>query len=207
MLEARGPRSLALTSRVVRHAGLRHSHSRLRDALHPPAMLRFALALTLLLFTGCSDSSDSPADTASDVPTIDPPTEEQGTLADGDETLQSGEYMDAYEVLVREGQWLRAEVLSGDFDPYFIILDPTGNQTDVDDSSLGNRSMTKAITQASEGGEWRIVVTSYEPGESGDYTLTYEVLDERPEDADEGQQATPSDTTASETTAEDDSAE
>jgi len=171
-------------------------------------MQRFTFILTLLLVAGCSDaSSDATAENVPDTPTVEPPTEEQGTLAEGDETLQSGEYMDSYEVLVREGQWLRAEVLSGDFDPYFIILDPTGDQTDVDDSSQGNRSMTKAITQASEGGEWRIVVTSYEPGESGDYTLTYEVLDERPEDADEGQQATPDDTTEPEAEAEDESAE
>ncbi|GAB5535367.1 MAG: hypothetical protein Rubg2KO_16160 [Rubricoccaceae bacterium] len=167
-------------------------------------MKRFTLLLPLLLVIGCSDSSSDPAaETVPDVPTVEPATEEQGTLATGDETLESGEYMDAYEVLVREGQWLRAEVISGDFDPYFIILDPTGNQTDVDDSSLGNRSMTKAITQAAEGGEWRIVVTSYEPGESGDYTLTYEILDERPEDADEGQQVTPDETeTESEATEE-----
>ncbi|MEO0558801.1 MAG: hypothetical protein AAF170_11530 [Bacteroidota bacterium] len=165
-------------------------------------MLRFALALSLLLMVGCSDSSDSAIDAATGLPVADPPTEVQGSLADGDETLQSGEYMDAYEVMVREGQWLRAEVLSGDFDPYFIILDPTGDQTDVDDSSAGNRSMTKSITQAEEGGEWRVVVTSYEPGESGDYTLTYEVLDERPEDADEGQQVTPDDAEASEEASE-----
>ena len=171
-----------------------------------PAMQRFILLLPLLLLIGCGgESADSSPEIATDTPTAEPPTEERGTLAEGDETLQSGEYMDAYEVLVREGQWLRAEVLSGDFDPYFIILDPTGNQTDVDDSSEGNRSMTKAITQANEGGEWRIVVTSYEPGESGDYTLTYEVLDERPEDADEGQQVTPD--AESETADEDESTE
>lgn len=156
-------------------------------------MYRFLL-LPVFLLVGCADdASEGSTEIAVETPIVDPVTEEQGTLAEGDETLQSGEYMDAYEVMVREGQWLRAEVLSGDFDPYFIILDPTGDQTDVDDSSKGNRSMTKAITQASEGGEWRIVVTSYEPGESGDYTLTYEVLDERPEDADEGQQVTAED--------------
>ncbi|MEM0961985.1 MAG: hypothetical protein AAGK21_05505 [Bacteroidota bacterium] len=159
-------------------------------------MRTFLLPLALVAaLVGCGDSSDAGGNTATaDGPP--PPEERSGTLEDGDDTLQSGEYMDTFEVTAREGQWIRTELISGEFDPYLIIYSPTGEQTDVDDSSLGNTSMTKSIVEVTESGEWTILVTSFEPGESGAYDLTFEVLDERPGDADEGTQVdVPSDST------------
>ncbi len=156
-----------------------------------------ATLLALLALTACGDASDAPAAAATDTaavaeeaPPASPEKVYTGTLEAGDDTLESGEYLDSYEVIAREGQWIRAQILSGDFDPYFLVLSPTGEQTDIDDSTTGNTSMTKAILEATEAGEWTIVVTSYAPGESGDYELTYEVSDTRPADADEGQQVT-----------------
>lgn len=154
-------------------------------------ILLAALSATLI---ACGGDADAPDAVAADgigeaadpvAPMLD---ETSGTLVEGDETLQSGEYMDSYNVLAREGQWIRAEVVSGDFDPYIMVISPTGIQTDVDDSAENNTSMTKAILEANEGGEWTVIVTSYEPGESGAYDLSYGALDERPEDADEGVQ-------------------
>ncbi|MEM1053891.1 MAG: hypothetical protein AAGI52_00070 [Bacteroidota bacterium] len=110
----------------------------------------------------------------------------EGELVEGDQTLESGEYVDYYGVIARKGQWIRAVLRSDDFDPYVIVFAPSGRQTDVDDSEEGNLTMTKAIVETREVGKWSIAVTTYEPGESGCYTLTYEVLDERPPDADEG---------------------
>ncbi|WP_412067625.1 hypothetical protein [Rubrivirga sp. IMCC43871] len=154
-----------------------------------------AALLAFLALTACGDASDSPGavdpETATIAPEAPPASPEKiytGTLEEGDDTLVSGEFLDSYEVMARRGQWIRAQVLSGDFDPYFLVLSPTGEQTDIDDSAAGNTSMTKAILEATEAGEWTIVVTSFRPGETGDYELTYEVSDTRPEDADEGQQ-------------------
>ena len=150
---------------------------------------RLALLSLALPLAACFDSaSGDPAAPEASVPTV---TEESGTLTGGDATLQSGEYVDTYSVLAREGQWLRIELLSADFDPYLIVRSPTGIQTDVDDSQKDNRSLSKSIVWASESGEWTIAVTSYEPGEAGNYSLTYEVLDEKPADASEGRQIQP----------------
>lgn len=159
------------------------------------ALLAFALALS-----ACGDSADAPEApaTLADDPTAavapdDPPAPEvhNSSLNQGDDTLESGEYLETYEVVAREGQWIRAQVVSGDFDPYLLVLSPTGVQTDIDDSAAGNTTMTKAVVEATEGGEWKIVVTIYAVGESGAYEISLEVLDEKPDDVDEGQQATP----------------
>lgn len=150
---------------------------------------RLLLAIPLVLVACESDPDTEPvpaADLAAEAEAS--PAIYRGTLEAGDETLASGEYLESYEVLAREGQWIRAEVLSGDFDPYLIVLSPTNVQTDVDDSAAGNTSMTRAVVQADEAGEWRVVVTTFEPGESGDFELTLEALDEEPDDADTGTQ-------------------
>ncbi|MEM6327093.1 MAG: hypothetical protein AAF791_08245 [Bacteroidota bacterium] len=158
-------------------------------------MLRLTLSLFIVLaLVSCGNEPEVPAPPGADATGTEAaaapagPEIVEGQLLGGDETLESGEYVDIVEVLVRDGQWLRVELLSGDFDPYLIVRSPTGNQTDVDDSQQGNLTASKAIVQATESGEWMIGVTTYEPGESGGYTLTYEVLDQRPADADEGRQ-------------------
>ncbi|MGB3543134.1 hypothetical protein [Rubrivirga sp.] len=154
----------------------------------------FLLALPLTL-TACGDSADTEADLGDISTPIEEPVpqldETSGTLVAGDVTLETGEFMDSYNILAREGQWIKAEVVSGDFDPHIMVISPTGVQTDVDDSALENTSMTKAILEASEGGEWTVIVTSFEPGESGSYELAYGALDEEPEDAAEGTQVVP----------------
>ncbi|WP_412063160.1 hypothetical protein [Rubrivirga sp. IMCC45206] len=156
-----------------------------------------ATLLAFLALTACGDAADAPEAVAPETATVAPDAAPAtaapervytGTLQDGDDTLVSGEFLDPYEVIAREGQWIRAQVLSGDFDPYLMVLSPTGDQTEVDDSAAGNTSMTKAVLEATEAGKWTIVVTSFAPGETGDYELTFDVLDTRPDDADEGQQ-------------------
>lgn len=155
-------------------------------------MTRTALTLALVLpLAACgSDDAPPPPPSASAPAETAPagPEEITGQLIGGDDTLQSGELYDVHEVVMREGQWLRAELISPDFDPYVIVRSPTGTQTDVDDSQEGNLSLSKAIVRATESGAWQIAVTTFEPGESGNYTLSYEVLDERPADAHEGRQ-------------------
>lgn len=115
-------------------------------------------------------------------------TNESGELAAGDQTLSSGEFVDLYEILVREGQWIRVELLSTDFDPYLIVRSPVGTQVDVDDSQANNLTFAKSIVQATDAGQWQILVTTFAAGEAGAYELTYEVSDERPADADDGVQ-------------------
>lgn len=159
-------------------------------------MFRPALSLLVVLaLVACSNDPEAP-DAPDGVAAVedDGPEEVTGQLISGDETLPTGEFYDIHEITARQGQWLRIELISSDFDPYLIVRSPTGTQTDVDDSQTGNTSATKAIVEATESGAWQVGVTTYEPGESGNYSLTYEVLDTRPSDADEGRQATQEET-------------
>lgn len=166
-------------------------------------MRLLSLLFAVVFLTACGDASDDappPAPDGSAETAVDDAgpevTRHSGTLEEGDETLQSGEYLEQFEVVARSGQWIRAEVVSGDFDPYFLILSPSGDQTDVDDSTEGNRSMTEAVVTVQEGGEWTVVVTSYEPGETGDFDLTIEVWDEQPPGAEPTETPADDDTTS-----------
>ena len=150
-------------------------------------LLRLGLVVLALPLAACFDSNTTEVYEPGVAPEPTA-TEQTGTLSSSDETLQSGEYVDTYDVLVRDGQWLSIELLSTDFDPYLIVRSPTGTQTDVDDSQKDNFSLSKSILEATESGKWTIAVTTYEVGEAGTYTLIYEVLDEKPTDAREGRQ-------------------
>jgi len=95
-----------------------------------------------------------------------------GSLEAGDPTLESGESFDEYPLDVLAGQEIVAVVSSVDFDPYVIAIAPSGEQFENDD--YGESSDVALVqTVAGEGGAWRVRVTSYETGESGDYAVVY----------------------------------
>ena len=97
-----------------------------------------------------------------------------GSLAAGDRQLASGEYSDRYRFTARRGQRVRAEVTAGKFDTYLMLRRPDGTQDDNDDTRVGEETSTNSRidTVLAEDGEYVIVVTSYRPGESGDYRLS-----------------------------------
>lgn len=97
-------------------------------------------------------------------------------------TLVSGELFDTYTVTAREGQWIVVEVTADGFDPYLIVRSPSEDQSEVDDSDDGDISTTRMSVRADASGRWSALVTSYEPGESGSYTVTYGVSDTPPDD-------------------------
>ena len=96
-----------------------------------------------------------------------------GRLESGDETLQSGEFVDSYEFEGAPGQHLAIDLRSSAFDTYLILKDPAGEQTENDDAedddSVGHSNIAADLTEA---GTYRVLVTSYETGESGPYSLT-----------------------------------
>ena len=97
-----------------------------------------------------------------------------GSLEKGDDTLSSGEFVDSYEFEGSPGQHVAIDVRSVAFDTYLILTDPAGEQTENDDaqdgvSGVGHSSIETSLTEA---GTYRVLVTSYEPGEKGGYSLT-----------------------------------
>lgn len=96
-----------------------------------------------------------------------------GTLAGGDETLESGEYADEFSVAVRAGQTITVDLTSDDFDAYLILRPPTGEQVDNDDGDDGTNA--HITHRATESGTYRVLPTSYSSGETGAYRVTIEV--------------------------------
>lgn len=131
--------------------------------------MRWSTALLAVLFVFCACE---PAPTG--------PISESGDLGLGDLTLSSGEYYDSYPISVGENQWLSVNVVADGFDPYLIIRTPSGNQSELDDSEESNLTSVQTVIRAQEGGTWDVAVTSYEPGETGSYTMTYEISDTAP---------------------------
>ncbi|HEX9951556.1 MAG TPA: hypothetical protein VGB53_07295 [Rubricoccaceae bacterium] len=95
-----------------------------------------------------------------------------GSLETGDATLETGEFVDAYTIDVQAGQTVVVDLMStSSLDPYLILRAPSGEQVDNDDYE-GDRTRSHLEQVASESGAWRVMATSYEPGQSGTYDIT-----------------------------------
>jgi hypothetical protein len=94
-----------------------------------------------------------------------------GELAQGDSTLRSGEFVDAYRFQGQAGQRVVIEMRSTAIDPYLILLAPSGAQEDNDDISASDRN-ARIETTLAESGQYVIGATSYQPGERGAYVVT-----------------------------------
>ncbi len=93
-----------------------------------------------------------------------------GELANGDQQLRSGEFYDTHELPLTAGQRVDLEARSTDFDTYLIVLPPNGQQQENDDRTQGNTNAGLELV-ATEAGTYRVLVTSYRPGETGRYAL------------------------------------
>jgi len=95
-----------------------------------------------------------------------------GELQGGDETLQSGEYVDTYRFQGTRGQRVAVELTSSAFDAYTILRTPSGQQISNDDGEDGTNS--RLDTVLSESGEYEVMVTSFNAGETGSYRFSVE---------------------------------
>ena len=93
-----------------------------------------------------------------------------GELQRGDSTLDSGEFYDNYTLQARSGQRLDIRLTSDDFDPYIIVRGPGDTRFDNDDAEEGSTS-ARIDEIAPATGTYRILATSFQPGESGSYRL------------------------------------
>ncbi|MDP3279083.1 MAG: caspase family protein [Deltaproteobacteria bacterium] len=98
-------------------------------------------------------------------------TVQPGTLATGDQTLRTGEFVDRYQFNWPVGSTVRVRLESSAFDPYVIVRAPSGAQQDNDDASPSDRN-SQLDYVVREAGQHTVMVTSYRPGESGAYQLT-----------------------------------
>lgn len=93
-----------------------------------------------------------------------------GSLAPGDVTLNSGEFVDWYSLSGTTGQQMRIEVTSPDFDTY-ILVRGSGLSLDNDDRPDGTTNSQIGATLPATA-TYQLGVTSYRPAETGAYTLS-----------------------------------
>ncbi len=101
---------------------------------------------------------------------------ERSRLEAGDDTLASGEYRDSFTFEGLNGQQAVIDLRSTDFDPYLIVVAPSGEQFDNDDYE-GDIARSLLALDLSERGTYEVIVTSYAKGETGAYTLQIDVGD------------------------------
>ena len=94
----------------------------------------------------------------------------RGRLEAGDSTLSSKEYYDSYYFNVLAGDSVVLDLTSSEFDPFLILLSPSGADVQNDDYE-GSATRSRLDQMLDESGEWRVVVTSYKAGEVGGYEL------------------------------------
>lgn len=119
------------------------------------------------------DSGQSAAATASSTGTLRLGQSLSGRLADGDQTLRSGEYMQVYSLTGRAGDQIDIRLNSTDFDPYVFINGPGEFAEANDDDPSGEAGVnSRLVVTLPADGEYQVFATSYQPGESGAFTLS-----------------------------------
>lgn len=93
-----------------------------------------------------------------------------GELTNTDPTLRSGEFFDAYVYQGTAGERVSIGVSSTEFDTYLMLRGPNAFTLDNDDIQEGRLDSAIGTTLPADG-PYRVVVTSYAPGEIGRYTL------------------------------------
>lgn len=98
-----------------------------------------------------------------------------GSLAEGAQTLSSGEFTAIYTLSGRAGEQLDLRLRSSSFDPYVFINGPDGfAQANDDDDSGEDGVNSRLLVTLPADGEYQVYATSYRPGESGSFTLSAE---------------------------------
>jgi hypothetical protein len=108
-----------------------------------------------------------------------------GTLAPGDSTWEGNtnplfpspparRNYDEYQIEGQDGEEIVVVLTSLDFDPYLILIPPSGEEQQQETDDFGGSSDVSLIeTTVDEPGTWTIWVTSYEAGETGEYVLVF----------------------------------
>ena len=137
------------------------------------------LRTALERFANNSDEASAPeandSEEADGEPRLPVAQELSGTIGGGDNTNASGALEDAFVVDLTAGQSLKVELRSSEFDAFLSATGPDGDTVAEDDDSNGG-SDARINFIAVTTGRYRIAVSSFQRGQSGDYTLRADVL-------------------------------
>lgn len=103
----------------------------------------------------------------------------EGRLVPGDAVLDDGSLYDQYVFSGNGGQYVTISLESDDFDPYLILLDPSGQRIgENDDISRANRN-SRLIVMLPLTGMYTAVANSYESGKNGSYAMKIDVANDQ----------------------------
>ncbi len=98
-----------------------------------------------------------------------------GRLNAGDPTLEdTGEFYEEHTFYAQAGQSITIDMNSDMFDTYLIVESPSG-ETWYNDDWQGDTSHSRVELTADQTGTWMVYATSYQAGETGNYTGQIEV--------------------------------
>jgi hypothetical protein len=119
-----------------------------------------------LTLAGCGTTTCAPTPTS-----IACNSTRSGTLSTTDCWLADGSYYDIFTFSGAAGTPVRVQMRSAAFDSYLILVDPAGTIVAFDDDSLGGLDAEiRYILNSS--GTWQIIANSFDPGETGNYTVS-----------------------------------
>ena len=93
-----------------------------------------------------------------------------GTLDATDRRRDSGEFVEVHTFDGDAGEPVRIEMASGAFDTYLVVESPSGERIANDDFE-GDQTRSVVEFAMPEAGRYRVLATSYRPGETGPYTV------------------------------------
>jgi S1-C subfamily serine protease len=95
-------------------------------------------------------------------------------LTKQDETLPDGSLYKTFQFEGKAGQRVIIEMRSTEVDPYMALFDASGNKIAEDDDGAGGKNARISVTLPKTG-KYTIYANSYEPGDSGRFTLNARV--------------------------------
>jgi len=127
---------------------------------------------TLAVETSTTESAagDAPA---SDLSVITFGETQSGQLAQGDLTLDAGEFADVYAFEGTRGESIAVDLTADAFDTYLVVMTPDGQSIQNDDFE-GSERHSRIELPLEQDGRYRIVATSYAAAETGSYTVSLE---------------------------------
>ncbi len=100
------------------------------------------------------------------------PTSITGRLDSSSQVLDDGSYYNVHTFEGITGQPFEIEMVSEDFDAYFILIGPSGNVVaEADDSAAGTNAFLLGFLP--ETGTYQLLANSYGAGETGQYALRW----------------------------------
>lgn len=103
--------------------------------------------------------------------------DEEGSLADGDERLNGGEFCDRFALTLEEGDTVVVDLAADGFDAYLFVRQPDDEDFEVHNDDRNSETTDSRITlTAPRSGLYEVCVTSFEAGETGTYRLTVSEL-------------------------------